>query len=203
MPEADSHSSTDGDARLLAAVKRGEPGAFEAFVDRYGATIRGFGRRQCGPNADADDVYQETLLKVFQGLSQLRDPKAIRSWLFRVVANQCLMTRRRNPPSREVRFDEVTDNEWLDVQLDRSPAWRDLPREAAERAEFRAQLARAAKELSAEERITFLLRDVEGLSTIETAEALEVGESAVKMRLSRARRALRGGLRDWLPSDPA
>ncbi len=187
------------DARLLEAVQRQEAGAFDAFVDRYGAMIRGFGRRQCGPNADAEDVYQETLLRVFQGLSQLRDPRAIRAWLFRVVANQCLMTRRQNPPGPEVQLEELSDRDWLGVQLDRSPAWGDLPRDAAERAEFRRQLARATRTLSREERITFLLRDVEGLSTRETADALEIGESAVKMRLSRARQALRSQLGQWLP----
>jgi RNA polymerase sigma-70 factor (ECF subfamily) len=189
---------TASDARLFEAVQRSEPGAFEQFVDRYGPIIRSFGRRQCGPNADADDVYQETLLRVFQGLSQLRDPSAIRSWLFRVVANQCLMTRRRNPPSREVQIEELSDREWLDVQLDRSPAWQGLPREAAERAEFRQQLSQSAQGLSPDERIVFLLRDVEGLSTLETAEALEIGESAVKMRLSRARQHLRQALQQWL-----
>ena len=186
------------DEGLLQAVQNSEPGAFEHFVDRYGPVIKGFGLRQCGPNADAEDVYQETLLKVFQGLSQLRDTRAIRSWLFRVVANQCLMTRRRNPPTREIQLDEISDREWLNVQLERSPAWQDLPRAAAERAEFRGQLAKAAAELSPEERITFLLRDVEGLSTAEVSEALDIGESAVKMRLSRARAHLRSGLGEWL-----
>ncbi len=191
---AESTTDPDPDLALLEAVRRGDPGAFDRFVERWGGRVMAFGRRMCGHQQDAEDVYQETLLKAFQGLDRLREPRALRTWLFRVVANQCLMVRRKLPPEREVSLDVVADAGWAGVRLEDLPPCCDLPLEAAERAELRRQLAAAVAGLPPETRIVFLLRDVEGLPTAETAEVLGIGASAVKMRLLRARRQLRESL---------
>jgi RNA polymerase sigma-70 factor (ECF subfamily) len=184
------------DAQLLAAVSSDAPGAFDAFVERYGKRLLAFGLRMCGQREDAEDVFQDTLLKAYQGLSDLRDPGALRTWLYRVASNQCLMKRRQAGARREISLDDF-EPDLLASQLSAEVVdWSDLPEAAAARAQLQQTLEKAILELPADFRLVVLLRDVEGLSTRETAAALEIGEPAVKMRLHRARLALRASLAD-------
>lgn len=183
------------DAELLAAIERGDDGAFDAFVERYGRRLFAFGVHMCGQHQDAEDVFQETLLRAFHSLGTVRDPAAVRTWLYRVVANQCLMMRRRDKPERNLPLDSSVD---FHVDREDIPAGllraAELPEDAAARSELRRRLDDALRELPKTLRIVLLLRDVEGLTTLETAEVLGLGESAVKMRLSRARSQLRESL---------
>jgi RNA polymerase sigma-70 factor (ECF subfamily) len=200
IPVSDSSQASEAaaDEALLAAVKRGDEGAFERFVERWGERVMAFGQRMCGHRQDAEDVYQETLIKAFQGLDRLQEPKALRTWLYKVVASQCLMSRRGLARQREVPLVEVAEGGWQGVLIEDIPPCCDLPLEAAQRSELRRYLMDAVSELSPETRIVFLLRDVEGLSTSETAEVLGIGASAVKMRLHRARKQLRERLASTL-----
>jgi RNA polymerase sigma-70 factor (ECF subfamily) len=181
------------DERLLEAARGDEPGAFDAFVQRYGRRLFAFGMRMCGHREDAEDVFQETLMKAFLGLKDLREPRALRTWLFRVASNQCLMKRRgeRNEPARQLSLDRFKPPGWEEGEPREVPDWSALPEEGAQRAELREALERAIADLAPEYRLVVILRDVEGLSTEETAEALELRVPAVKMRLHRARMALR------------
>ncbi len=181
------------DERLLDAAQRNEPGAFDAFVERYGRRLLAFGVRMCGHREDAEDVFQETLLKAYQGLANLRDPGAVRTWLFRVAANQCLMKRRaeNKGAGRPLSLDSLKPPGWEDGRLPEIADWSDLPEEGAARAELRQGLEQALFELPADHKVVVILRDVEGLTTEETARALGVRVPTVKMRLHRARLALR------------
>ncbi len=187
----DNTDEPAADAALLGAVQRGEPGAFDTFVERYGQRLLAFGQRMCGHREDAEDVFQETLLKAFEGLKDLREPRAVRTWLFRVAANACLMKRRKQARAREISLDAFKPPGWEEGRIVEIPDWSGLPQDSAERAELRRALERGFAELPPEYRIVMLLRDVEGLSTRETAEALGIREPAVKMRLHRARMAMR------------
>jgi RNA polymerase sigma-70 factor (ECF subfamily) len=195
-----STTSGDGaltDAQLLHAVTSGEPDAFDRFVERYGKRLLNFGLRMCGQREDAEDVFQDTLLKAYEGIGRLRDPGALRTWLYRVASNQCLMNRRRVGPKREISLDEFEPeiDRWESAaELD---GWSSAPEAEAVRAELQRTLEAAILELPSDYRIVVLLRDVEGLSTRETAEALDIGTAAVKMRLHRARLALRERLADY------
>jgi RNA polymerase sigma-70 factor (ECF subfamily) len=184
------------DQRLLEAAKNDEPGAFDAFVDRYGSRLFAFGLRMCGHREDAEDVFQETLLKAFTGLAALREPGAVRTWLFRVAANQCLMKRRseKSDPSRGISLDQLKPPGWEDGRPMDIPDWSDLPEDGARRGELRAALEHAIVDLPADYKVVVVLRDVEGLTTEETAEVLGLRVPAVKMRLHRARMALRDQL---------
>lgn len=187
-----SDSAVPADDRaLLDAVRRGEPAAFDRFVERYGSLILAFGRRMCGHRQDAEDVFQETLVKVFTQLRTLSDPGALRTWLWRVVSNECLMSRRGpRDPARAVGFDDLRPAgssapvEFVDPAA-ASPEVSVLQGEAADR------LERALARLAPDYRIIVLLRDVEGLTTEEVAQALQITESNAKVRLHRARAALR------------
>jgi len=189
------------DADLLAAVQGGEEQAFDLFVDRYGRRLFAFGLRMCGHHEDAEDVFQETLLKAFEGLSGLREPGAVRTWLFQVASNQCRMKRRKVGPSRELSLDAFKPAGFEEGEMAEIPDWSHLPEDEARRGELRRGLAAALLELPPEYRLVVLLRDVEGLSTRETAEALALNEGTVKMRLSRARLALRDRLARFIGND--
>lgn len=186
------------DVELLAAIREGHPDAFDRFVERWGPRLLAFGRRMCRHREDGEDVFQETLVRAYQALEDLRDPGALRSWLFRVAANQCRMKRRREPPQRELPLEELKPPGWSEGQPVELADWSRLPSDDARRAEIREWIEEGLSELSPVLRMVVLLRDVEGLDTRETADALAIEESAVKMRLHRGRMALRRHLGEKL-----
>ena len=178
------------DEALLDAVRRDDPAAFERFVERYGRRIYGFGLRVCGEAEDAKDVAQDTLLRAFQSLKDVAEPRALRSWLYRVAANACLMKRRKGKfePEQELSLDELMPH------ADERP----LPDETASREEIRASLRAAVDELPPHYRIVLVLRDMEELDTHEVAQALDLPESTVEMRLHRGRLLVRQRLAERL-----
>lgn len=174
------------DAALLEAVRAGAPDAFDRFVARFGPMILAFGLRMCGHRQDAEDVFQETLVKVYTGLRSLEDPGALRTWLWRVVSNTCLMSRRGpRHPSRAIGLPD------LGPAFDPADPDAENPETAAIRGESRAQIEAALARLSPEYRVIVLLRDFEGLDTAQVAEVLSISEGNAKVRLHRARAALR------------
>jgi len=193
----------ESDRSLLDAIRRDDPAAFEEFVRRYGGRILGFGMRVCGEQEAAKDVAQETLIQAYRSLKDLQEPKALRSWLYRVVSNACRMRRRKGKyePQRELSLEELmpAGPEEAEIQI---PDVRNLPDDAAAREEVRETVHKAISELAAEYRMVLLLRDIEQLSTRETADALELNESTVKMRLHRARLMLRNILAKRLGQTP-
>jgi RNA polymerase sigma-70 factor (ECF subfamily) len=191
--------SIDADRRLLEAIRGDDPAAFEEFVRRYGGRILGFGMRVCGEPEDAKDVAQETLIQAYRSLKDVDEPKALRSWLFRVVSNACLMRRRKrkHEPQRELSLDELMPRGVEDAEIE-IPDARHLPEDEAAREEVREAVHVGIKKLAPEYRMVLLLRDIEQLSTRETADALQLNESTVKMRLHRARLMLRSVLADRL-----
>src|SRR5690349_1971638 len=166
----------------------GNPDAFDRFVARFRPKIFQYGWLMCGDREDAEEVAQETLLRVFESFDQLREPERVRAWVFRIARNACLMKRRKSvyAPSTEVPLE--------DVHPDRGP----LPDRQLLRGELNTTLQQAIAELPEIYRAVVLLRDVEELSTEETAQLLDVGVDVVKTRLHRARIALRQKLEEYL-----
>ncbi|HEY4364439.1 MAG TPA: RNA polymerase sigma factor [Bryobacteraceae bacterium] len=180
----------------------GAPGAFERFVDYFRAKIFHYSWLMCGQREDAEEVAQETLLKVFESAEQLREPEKVRSWVFRIAKNACLMKRRKSvfAPARELSLDEFMPAKHQDggrVRIEIAD-WSALPDGTAMRAEMRDLLERAIRELPETYRSVILLRDMEELSTQETAQILEVSDDVVKTRLHRARLAIRQKLDQYL-----
>ncbi|MDQ7006538.1 MAG: sigma-70 family RNA polymerase sigma factor [Acidobacteriota bacterium] len=192
-------SQVPDDRQILERLRNDEPGAFDLFVDRFGDRIYGFGLRMCGEVEDARDVFQETLLQAYQKIGQLKHPEALKSWLYRVASNACLMKRRKGKfePRRELSLDELmpSGREGLRVEI---PDPGRLPDEEAASGELRELLREAIAELPEHYRIVLVLRDMEQLSTREVAEALDLAETAVKMRLHRARLMVRQRLEELL-----
>ena len=180
----------------------GDVAAFTPFVESFQSKIFQYTWMMCGQREDAEEVAQDTLLKVFESFDQLREPEHVKAWVFRIARNYCLMKRRRSvfAPDREVSLDELlpgADSNGIAVS-DRVPDSRELPEQRLLRAELNAELETAMQDLPANYRSVVLLRDVEGLSTTEAAEVLELSEDVVKQRLHRGRLALRKRLAGYL-----
>ena len=175
-----------GETELARALLAGEIHAFERFVEHLRSKVFHYSWLMCGRPEDAEEVAQETLLKVFENFEQLREPERVRPWIFRIAKNACLMQRRKSvfAPAHELSIDELPPTA--------EPAGEETPPETALLAsELRAVLDRVIAELPASYRAVVLLRDMEELSTEETAQILELTTDVVKTRLHRGRLAMR------------
>ncbi|HKW96547.1 MAG TPA: sigma-70 family RNA polymerase sigma factor [Bryobacteraceae bacterium] len=193
-------------ARELIAAK---PGAFDRFVGHFRAKVFQYSVLICGHREDAEEVAQETLLKVFENFDQLREPERVRAWVFRIAKNACLMKRRKSiyAPTQELSLDDFVparsgNGEAMKIEI---ADWSNLPEEQLLRAEFRRVFEEAIAEMPEIYRPVILLRDVEELSTEETAQVLDVSPDVVKTRLHRARLFVRSKLDVYLraKSQPA
>jgi len=193
-----------GEIELARRLIAGRPEAFDRFVEHFRAKIFQYSWLMCRDREDAEEVAQDTLLKVFQNFDQLREPEHVRPWVFRIARNACLMKRRKSvfAPERELSLDEFLpvsegDGGHRTIQI---ADWSRLPEDELLRAELRRVLDGAIAELPAIYRAVMVLRDVEELSTEETAQILDLTTDVVKTRLHRARLALRQALDGYLPS---
>jgi len=179
----------DDEHLLVAAAKAGDNSAFEELVTRYEGKI--FGLTMCitGNRADAEDATQEAFLKSYAHLNTFQGDSRFYTWLVRIAANEALMRLRKRRPG-EFSIDEplMSDEDLMPRDLEE---WRPNPEQCYAQAEIDQILNEAIERLDADFRIVFLLRDVEEMSTVETAEALGMSIPAVKSRLLRARLKLR------------
>ena len=175
-----------GETELARALLAGETDAFERFVEHFRSKVFHYSWLMCGRPEDAEEVAQETLLKVFESIDQLRDPERVRPWVFRIAKNACLMQRRKSlfAPPQELSVDDLPPGAEI---ADDGPQ----PEMLALDSELRAVLDRAIAELPPSYRAVVLLRDMEQLSTEETAQILDLGTDVVKQRLHRGRAAMR------------
>jgi RNA polymerase sigma-70 factor (ECF subfamily) len=139
---------------------------------------------------DAEDVLQETFLKAFRSLGRFDGRAKPSTWLYRIATNEALMLLRKRR-AQEVSIEEPVDASGGEQEPLQIVDWCCLPEEELMSAEARTALDQAIETLPHSLRVVFLLRDIEGLSTRETADVLELSETAVKTRLSRARLHLR------------
>ncbi len=177
---------------LLAGLRRGDEDAFAALVRREGGRMLATARRMLGCEQDAQDAVQEAFLQAHRAMSRFAGEARLSTWLHRIVVNAALMklrTRRRKPEQALddllPRFDE--HGEWLQPVT----GWEHSSDEIVASAECRAIVRRAIERLPDAYREVLTLRDIEGFDTEETASMLETTTNAVKVRLHRARQALR------------
>ncbi|HWR50375.1 MAG TPA: sigma-70 family RNA polymerase sigma factor [Bryobacteraceae bacterium] len=192
------------DAALARALMAGEDGAFDRFVEVFRGKIFQYSLLMCGHREDAEEVAQDTLMKVFNKLDQLDDPERIRAWVFRIAKNACLMKRRKSvfAPTQELSLDDFLPHAYEDGgarKLDIAD-WTALPDDQVLRGELQSVVRNAIEELPDIYRSVILLRDIEELTTEETAQVLEVSHEVVKTRLHRARLAMRQKLDGYLKS---
>ena len=165
----------------------GDRSAFAALIELYERRVYRYGYRMCGHAQDAEDVVQDTFLSAFRYLKDFRGQSSLSSWLYKIASSACIEKRRlRKDQPRNV----LSLNESVPGQLGETAELTERPEELAVRAEMRRSLEQALAALPENHRMILLLRDVEGFSTREVAEILDVTESAAKVRLHRARSVL-------------
>jgi RNA polymerase sigma-70 factor (ECF subfamily) len=175
---------------LVQAAKGGDIRAFEALVKRYDRNVFRIAQHITQNREDAEDVVQDAFLKAYSNLEQFQGQSKFYTWLVRIAVNEALMKLRRRRPERTVSLDQEvqTDEDTMPREV---ADWSPNPEQQYNQAELKEILGKTIQGLPPSFRTVFVLRDVEGLSTEETAEALQLSIPAVKSRLLRARLQLR------------
>ena len=186
----------DDEASLVAAAQKGDAAAFETLVARYERRIFRLAKNLTQNDSDAEDVMQEAFLKAFEHLGDFRGNSRFYTWLVRITINQGLMKLRRRRPNQVSLDDPIdTDEDSLPREIE---DWGPTPEEQYAQNELAELLSGAIANLHPSLRVVFQLRDVENLSTEETANLLGLSVPAVKSRLLRARLDLRERLNPFL-----
>lgn len=188
-----------GELALIERAQQGDQAALAEIVATHQSKVYNVALRMCGNVEDAEETLQETFLNALRALPRFEGRAQFSTWLYRIASNACLSRRRRSatqPDTVSVEADEEDE-----LEGDFTPKyfvdWSHIPEEELLTAETRAIMADAITQLPPSLRIVFIWRDLEGLSTEETAEVLGLSESAVKVRLHRARLKLRELLSDY------
>jgi RNA polymerase sigma-70 factor, ECF subfamily len=193
------------DAQLVARAKAGELSAFEALMQRHARATYSLARRMLQNEQDAEDVTQQAFLGALEHLSDFREEASFKTWLLRIATHAALKVIRKRKGLDTISLEEATETSDGTDSIPHPEFiadWRQSPEQLVNQNETRRLLDEALAELDEKHRFVFLLRDVEGLSVKETADALNLSESNVKVRLLRARLQLREKLTRSL-GDPA
>jgi RNA polymerase sigma-70 factor (ECF subfamily) len=178
---------------LVNAARGGDVASFEKLVRKYDRNVFRIANHITQNREDAEDVVQDAFLKAFTNLGQFQGQSKFYTWLVRIAVNEALMRLRRRRPERMVSLDE--DINTGEDTIPREVAdWSPNPEQLYNQSELREILQKTIQGLPPSFRTVFVLRDVEGLSTEETADALNLSIPAVKSRLLRARLQLRDRL---------
>jgi RNA polymerase sigma-70 factor, ECF subfamily len=178
---------------VVNRAREGDASAFSALVSQYEGKIFRLAMNITQNREDAEDVLQESFLKAYEHLDQFQGNSKFYTWIVRIAVNQALMKLRKRKTDRSVSLDEQIDT-GEDTVVREIAAWDPDPEERFSREELHTILTEAIDGLAPIYRTVFTLRDVDGLSTEETAEALDLSVPAVKSRLLRARLQLRDRL---------
>jgi RNA polymerase sigma-70 factor (ECF subfamily) len=188
----ESRSDAD-DQRLVELSRAGNREAFEQLVQRYADRLYAVVLRYLGDPHEAEEAVQEAFLRAWRGIGGFERRAQFFTWLYRIGINEAKRRAERRPAAGTVTSMEETP-------VGDAPDWSEAPETRSEQRDLRAVLERAVRELPLEYRAPLILRDVEGLSTAEAAEVMELREAAFKSRLHRARLAVRRKVEEYLRS---
>jgi RNA polymerase sigma-70 factor (ECF subfamily) len=174
----------------LEALQAGDKAEFALMVDKYSAMIYRLGLKMLNNPQDAEDILQETFIKAFHNIDRFDGRASVSTWLYRIATNEALMLLRKKRP------DPISvETPWQEDDQEQEPLqiidWCCLPESELMSNEVWEYLDIAVDKLPNSLKVVFILRDIEGLSTRETAKVLDISEAATKTRLSRARLRLR------------
>ena len=178
------------DMLLVERVRQGDLDAFEQLMKQYDRKIFRIAQHITQNREDAEDIVQDTFLKAFTKLNQFQGNAKFYTWLVRIAVNESLMRLRKRRSSKTVSMDEDVQTEEGSIPRDFAD-WSPNPEQQYRQSELAEILRRNVQGLPPGFRTVFALRDIDGLSTEETAEALGLSVPAVKSRLLRARLQLR------------
>jgi RNA polymerase sigma-70 factor (ECF subfamily) len=180
------------DELLVERAKRGDVQAFEQLISQYEKKVFNTAYRLTGNYEDAADVAQEAFLRAYSSIPEFRGDSSFATWLFRIVHNACLDELRKRKRQRATSLDETVAGE--DGEMDRQLAVADAsdgPEQALERVEVQRTVQESISALDEEYRLVVVMRDIQGYSYNEIADALGINLGTVKSRLNRARNALK------------
>jgi RNA polymerase sigma-70 factor (ECF subfamily) len=180
------------ESKLVELAKSGDRQALAQLVKNNEQSVYNFSFKICRDRDKAEHIMQETFFSMIKSLHQFDGNSKISTWLYRIVSNHCLMLARKDKSRTFVSIDN--DDELYEDKY--TADWSNIPNQDIENTELKKILDESIDKLSPEYRIVFLLRDVEGLSTEETAQLTELSVPAVKSRLHRARAFLRKELNE-------
>jgi RNA polymerase sigma-70 factor (ECF subfamily) len=190
MPSTAPPIENNEEQGLVERARSGDTEAFTRLVEKYERKIYRLAKHITQHDEDAEDVLQETFMKSYSNLDSFQGQSKFYTWLVRIAVNEALMKLRKRKSDRTVSLDEPHETE-EDTVTREIAVWEDDPEQRYSREELRDILDRAVDSLKPGFRTVFVLRDIEELSTEETAEALGISVPAVKSRLLRARLQLR------------
>lgn len=185
------------ESQLLQQLSQGEPSAFEFIVREYGSYLLNVARQYVTNADDAHDVVQETYLNALNSVDKFRGEASLKSWLHRITINNALMRVRKDARMQQLMEDanvEDATNDAIDVNGKRIENIKSISATADEvhiNAELHVAIKKQIMSLPMAYRNILLLRDVEGYSTVETAELLDISQASVKTGLHRARNKLK------------
>ncbi len=193
-----------GEADLVARLRAGSDAAYEELVRAQGARLLAVARRLLRSEEDARDAVQDAFISAFRAIDRFEGGSLLSTWLHRIVVNAALMKLRSQQRKPETSIEDLLPRFLEDGHFAEPPAeWQQSADQALERRETRLLVRQAIDLLPESYRTVVLLRDIEGLDTAETAKALGVTPNAVKIRLHRARQALRGQLDEHMRESAA
>jgi len=174
----------------LEALRAGDKEEFARMVETYSGLIYRLAFKMLNNPEDAEDILQETFIKAYRNLKGFDGRASLSTWLYRIATNEALMKLRKKNPNY-ISIDEPVETNEGEREPLQIVDWCCLPEGELMNAESKAYLDKAIDSLPQTLKVVFLLRDIEGLSTQEVVETLNLSETAVKTRLSRARLRLR------------
>ena len=175
----------------LNKLQSGDHEELTKMVQQYTDPIYRVALRMLNNQAEAEDVLQETFIKALRSLDNFEGRSNLSTWLYRIAVNESLMLIRKRKPEVSILNDESSDEDNEGISVSQIVDWCCLPESEFLSNETRNELNNAIQKLPENLRSVFILRDIEGLSITETAQALELTETNVKTRLLRARMKLR------------
>ena len=192
----------DNDFDLIQAINSGQADKFHDLVKRYEQKLYNFSLRMCRNPSDAEDMIQDTFLNVLKYLKSFRYETKFKNWLYKVAASTCIKKRRKSKfaPDKELSLDEFLPNNEAE-KPDNVPEWAMLPLDKLLNEELSGVINKTILALPKKYRVVIVLRDIEGFSTAETAQILNLSPSNVKVRLHRARLYLRDKLKGYFEND--
>lgn len=185
-----NQAETFDELPLVQRARSGDDGAFSGLISRYERKIFRLAKHITQNDEDAEDVLQETFLKAYEHLAEFQGNSKFYTWIVRIAVNESLMKLRKRKSDRTVSLDESIDT-GEETVVREIAVWEDSPEDRYSQEELRDILEKAIDSLRPSFRTVFVLRDVEELSTEDTAAILNLSVPAVKSRLLRARLQLR------------
>lgn len=192
MSQGPTHPEHLGEAELVVAMKRGEDAAYEQFVRQFGPRLLAVAKRILRDENAAQDAFQEAMVSALRNIESFEGNAKLSTWMHRIVVNAALMRLRKQKRLSEVSIDATVPGFKDDGhRQDAGPAWERQPIDDIRQDEREQWVHEAIARLPETHRGILLMRDIEQMTTSETAAALKITEGAVKVRLHRARQALR------------